>query len=290
MLAKVAKLKKLLQIDDDHIALAGLLTNRTPDEVDIDFKNNDDLDFKVKQEKKGIKNVNKFQVVKKRDNKFDSVISDNPFLMNIPFALAIIGVVKAGKTTFMRNILDIYYDAFDKVIFISPTMALDPDAIHLLDAYPDISAYPSLLALEPIFNKIKKINKGKDPKDKLKTLIILDDVINQIISLVRKDSSFLNDLMLNRRHAGISMIALSQYFKRFPPLWRTNFSAFALFRQENQGERKKISEELNGHIGVKEFERIFNEATQESYSALTINFDANDGQYIYTKNFNELLF
>ncbi|MHA2344247.1 MAG: hypothetical protein ACXADW_20495, partial [Candidatus Hodarchaeales archaeon] len=80
-----------------------------------------------------------------------------------------------------------------------------------------------------------------------------------------------------------------QYFKRCPPLLRNNFSSFVLFRQENQAERKKIVEELSGYLGKDKFEEIFDEATREPYSALTINFDSPSKEYQYTQNYNKIL-
>jgi hypothetical protein len=292
MLAKLAKLKKLLNIDDNDIALSGIAIrdeDENPDELELDIKRNDDFEFLLKENKKGVKHTDNFKVQLHRNNKDDTVKINNPFLMNIPFALYILGVVKAGKSTLMRSILDIYYEAFDHVIFISPTHTLDPEAINLLNNYPEIKAYNSLSALEPIVIKLKKVNKGKDPSKKIKTLIIMDDVINEIIRFSRKDGNFMNSMMLNRRHIGISMIMMSQYFKRAPPLFRTNFSAFALFRQENVSERSKIIEELSGFLGKKKFEELFDAATHEPYGALTINFDADDKKYQYTKNFNTIL-
>lgn len=291
MLAKIQKLKRLLDIGDDHIALSGIVTRDEFENVDdLDFTRNDDFEFVLRENKKGIKPVSNFQVITKRNNiQDDSIKAPNPFLFNIPFALAIIGVVKAGKSTLMRSILDIYIDAFDKVILISPTASLDPEAIDMLDEYPDIHVFPSLVALDSILKKLRKVNRGKNPKDKVKTLIIMDDVINEIIKFSRKDNNFLNNMMLNRRHIGVSLIMMSQYFKRFPPLFRTNFTGFALFRQENQAERKKITEELSGFLGNKEFERLFNIATKDPFSALTINFDCSEPRFCYTKDFNTII-
>ena len=291
MLRKLQKLKKLLDIDDSNMALSGIISQRSDigDLEEINFRTNDDFEFRLKEEKKPLEKLHRFEVNTSRNNSGDSSEPPNAFLPSIPFAMAIIGVVKAGKSTFMRSILDVYIEAFDKVIMISPTLDLDPEAIDILDQYPDIHAFKSLGALEPLFKKIKKANKGKDPSEKVKTLIIMDDVINEIIKFSRKDNNFLNNMMLNRRHAGISMLMMSQYFKRFPPIFRCNFTAFALFRQENSAERKKIIEELGGFLGNKEFERLFNMATLEPYSAMTINFDTSDKKYQYTQNFNTVI-
>lgn len=279
------KLKKLLDIDDVYIGLIGLKDERKDlDEVNI---KDHELEIRKKERKKGIKKVNKFIVEIKRDNKNDSIDPPNEFLPSIPFAMYVLGVVKAGKSTFMKSIFRLYEGAFDEIFFISPTHDLDPEAISLLDEYPDIKPYNSLIILDQLLKKMKKLNKGKSPKEKVKVLVIMDDVINEVIKFSKKEDNFLNRIATNRRHLGISFIMMSQYYKRCPPLLRTNFNSFVLFRQENQTERKKIVEELSGYLGNEEFERVFQEATKEPYSALTINFDASEKELTYTKNFNE---
>ena len=289
MLSKVNKLKKLLNVNDDYIGLLGI-TDKVEgvDEVNVELKP-EDIEIKKRENKTGIKKVNSFEVKLHRKTSDDTIKNNNPFLPNIPFALYLLGVVKAGKSTFMRSLLDIYIDAFDKVFFISPTFALDPEAIDLLDSYEGIEAFSSLSVLDGVMKRLTRINKGKSPSEKVKVLVIMDDVINELIKFCKKENNFLNRMATNRRHIGISFILLSQYYKRCPPLLRTNFSSFVLFRQENHTEREKIVEELSGFLGKDKFRELFDEATREPYSALTINFDAPSKEYQYTKNFNTIL-
>lgn len=289
MLSKVNKLKKLLNVNDDYIGLLGITDKiEGVDEVNVELKP-EDIEIKKRENKTGIKKVNSFEVKLHRKTSDDTIKNNNPFLPNIPFALYLLGVVKAGKSTFMRSLLDIYIDAFDKVFFISPTFALDPEAIDLLDSYEGIEAFSSLSVLDGVMKRLTRINKGKSPSEKVKVLVIMDDVINELIKFCKKENNFLNRMATNRRHIGISFILLSQYYKRCPPLLRTNFSSFVLFRQENHTEREKIVEELSGFLGKDKFRELFDEATREPYSALTINFDAPSKEYQYTKNFNTIL-
>lgn len=287
MIGKLNKLKRLLNVDDSYVGLHGILERDNPDEVE--GLGQEDLEIKKRENKKGIKKINRFEVILDRNNDDDTIDPPNEFLPSIPFAMYILGVVKAGKTTFMKSILDLYEGAFDEVFFISPTNNLDPEAIDMLDKYADIKPFKSLAIMQDVLAKLMKLNKGKSPKDKIKVLIIMDDCINECIKFCRKDNNFLNRMALNRRHLGISFIMMSQYYKRCPPLLRTNFSSFVLFRQENQTERKKVVEELSGFLGNDEFERLFNLATQDPFSALTINFDAPSKELQYTKNFNTKL-
>ncbi len=292
MLAKIAKLKKLLNIGDNHMLIAGLRVDNNANIEDIeieDMKLNDDLEFLIRDNKKGVQKIDNFKVILARNNDGDTIEPPTPFFPSIPFAMYVLGVVKAGKSTLLSSILPLYIDAFDKTFFLSPTFNLDPEAITLLDSYPDIEAFGDINALDVIVRKMTKVNKGKDPKDKVKVLVIMDDMISDICKLGRKDSTFLTRIALNRRHVGISFIMLSQHFRKCPSMLRSNFSSFALFRMENQLEKKKVIEELSGFLGKKKFEELFNRATSDPYNFLSINYDASEKQYQYTKNFNEIL-
>jgi len=290
MIGKLNKLKRLLGIDENHMALSGLVdTSKIEDAEDIDFSRNDDFEFVLREDKKGVVNVNEFSVDTTRNTKNDSLDGPNKFFPNIPFAMYILGIVKAGKSTLLASILPLYYDAFDKVVLISPTHNLCPEQIQLKDTYPDIHAFNDLGALDSIIKKLTKVNKGKDPKEKVKTLVILDDCVNQISKFCRKDNNFLNRMALNRRHIGISYIMLSQHFRRCPVMLRSNFSSFALFRLENQMEKKKVIEELSGRLSKPVFEDLYDSAVSEPYGFLSINFDATDLKYQYTKNFKEII-
>ena len=290
MLSKLAKLKALLNIDENHIALSGILQREENNIEDIEItKNNDDMEFVLKEDKKGVLKVNKFNIEIKRDAKNDSIEAPSPFFPKIPFSMYIVGQVKAGKSTLLSNILPLYMDAFDKVFFISPTHNLCPEAINLLDTYPEIESYGNIEAVDVIVKKMTSVNKGKSPNKKLKALLIMDDMIADIKKYGRRDSNFIKKLALNRRHIGISMIILSQVFRECPNAIRSNQSSFAVFRLENQLERKKVIEELSGFLGVKKFEKLFVDATTDPYSFLSINFDASEKKYQYSKNFNEII-
>lgn len=290
MLAKISKLKKLLKIDDNHIMLSGLLNDeeKIPEEIEITHRN-DDMEFLLKEKKKGVKKTSKFEIKTQRNTKNDSQQGPNEFFPNIPFSMYVVGQVKAGKSTLLSNILPLYMDAFDKVFFISPTFNLDPEAIHLLDTYPDIEAFGDIEAVDVIVKKMTRANKGKSPEKKIKALIIMDDMISDICKYGRRDSNFIKKLALNRRHIGISMIILSQHFRMCPSALRSNQSAFAVFRLENVLEKKKVIEELGGYFNPRVFEDIFDRATNEPYSFLGINFDANDLEHMYSKKFQEVI-
>lgn len=295
---KKKRIMRLLGVKDDFFALRGIRFGQSKDIEEsgintFDMDNYDSLDFsdlEIKEKKKGVKKIDTFNIKVRRDGKGDSIEPPNGFFPSIPFAMYILGVVKAGKSTLLDNLLELYHGAFDEIVFISPTGQLDGTAVMIQETYGITHVYKSLLALKPLVKHLEKVNKGKDTmKDKIKTLIIMDDCINEITDLAKKKNSFLNQIALNRRHMGISFIMLSQYFRRCPPVFRTNFNSFVIFRMENELEKKKISEELSGFLGMERFNEIFEEATHEPRTFLSINLDSSDKKYQYTKNFNEIL-
>lgn len=290
-MSKFYRLLDLLDINDDYLNRRGIAY--TPPVVPIapqsTIEAEEEFILTKNEDKKGVKKIKKFEVKVERDNKDDSIPAPNPFMPNIPFAIYLLGVVKAGKTTLLDNLINVYIDAFDEIVFISPTHDLDPEQIRIIEKYDIKKVSNSLTMVNKVMTEAINVNKNKRPKDKIKTLIIMDDVINSIIKYCKKEDNFLNRLATNRRHLGISFILLSQYYKRCPPLLRTNFSSFALFRQENMAERRKIIEELGGFLGKKRFEELFDEATREPFSFLSINYDAPERKYQYTKNYNTMI-
>lgn len=292
MSRKIFKLMDLLDINDDFLNRRGITLDppETRNELEVPTNiQNEDFSIMRDVEKSGVKSITKFEVKIERDNGNDEIPPPNPFFPSIPFALYILGVVKAGKTTLLNSILDLYVGGFDNIVFISPTATIDMEQQQIIEKYDIKNVYSSLSIISKIMSEALAVNKGKRNKDKVKTLIIMDDVINELIKHCKKEDNFINKLATNRRHYGLSFILLSQYYKRCPPLLRTNFSSLALFRQENQAERKKIVEELSGFLGKKRFEELFDQATQEPFSFMSINYDTTDKKYQYTKNFNTIL-
>ena len=295
---RVKKYMRLLGEKEEFFNLRGIeLFNEDGEEEAKSIKKDDgnysNLKFNI-EKKKGKRETKKikkggFKVVPKRDGSGDCLDPPNEFFPSFPFSMYILGVVKAGKSTLLDCIIELYENCVDEIIFISPTGHLDPTAIDIQDRYNITHCYKRLGALEPLMEYLEEENGGKPMKEKKKILIIMDDCINQVNKLAHKTDSFINDMNLNRRHYGISFIMLSQVYRGCTPAFRTNFDSFCLFRMENEKERLKICEELSGFMGMKRFEQLYLEATFEPRSFLSINFDSTDKKYQYTKKFNEVL-
>lgn len=287
---KIYKLMDLLDISDDYLNRRGINYDMPNEVIAPQGAIEIEEEFALrKNEEIELPKCSEFSVKPFRDNSGDSVPAPNPFLMPIPYALYVVGLVKAGKTTLLNSLLNIYAKCFDNIIVMSPTATIDPEMREIVEKFDIKNIYDNLSMISKIINEARAVNKNKRPKDKIKTLIIFDDMINKIISASRRDNHPINDLILNRRHMGVSVIVLSQYWKRVNPMWRNNFSAYCIFRMDNLKEKKKIIEELSGFLGFKRFEELFNEATRAPFSFLSINYDASDPKYQFTQNFNKII-
>ena len=140
--------------------------------------------------------------------------------------------------------------------------------------------------LTKLMKMIKKKNVNTPQNQKLRTLIIFEDIVDSLPRGIGK--SVMNKLAFNHRHYNVSFCILSQYFKKLPPTLRNNASGWVLWNMENQIERKKITEELSGSLGKGYFEELYDDTTALPYQAFTINTQ-NSHPYKYTKNFNQTL-
>lgn len=285
----------LLEINKEHLYNIGLTDDILKEEYDIDsdFEDQREIELPEKKSKNRKKNPNKINNLEIKplytdDNSYDE--APNDFLFKPPFSLLLVGIKGAGKTTFIGNLLVPYAEYFDVIYVFSPTAKMDISFSKIqellnIDSKNIFSKY-SENRLTNLMKKIKKENKNIKQNEKLRTLIIFEDIIDELPRGIGK--SVINKLAFNMRHYNISFVIMSQYFKKLPVTIRNNATGWSIWGLENQLERKKIFEELSGSLGKDLFEEIYDETTEEPYQALTINYQ-NPHPYRYTKNFNETL-
>ena len=285
----------LLEINKEHLYNIGLTDDilKNDYDVDSDFEDDKELEKPKKREKNRQKQPTKIKKLEIKplvtdDESYSE--SPNEFLFKPPFSLSMIGIKGAGKSTFLGNFLLPYKDYFDVIYVFSPTSKLDisfKKIQEMLDIESkNIFSKYSENKLTKIMRNIKKQNKGVSQKDKLRSLIIFEDIIDELPRGFGK--SVINKLAFNHRHYNTSFVILSQYFKKLPSTIRNNSTGYCIWGMENQMERKKIFEELSGSLGKGLFEIIYDEVTKEPYQSLTINYQQKN-PYRYTKNFNEIL-
>lgn len=294
---KLSTLIKLLGIDDNYVELYDLNVNQdVEDEVDEeDLDKTDDLYFKKRNRKiKPITNLKVEPVIKEDDDYI--YINDN--LPKIPFSLLCAGARGAGKSVLTLSLLEKMYSYFDEIIIFSPTISLD-NKYQLLfkklkldfEVGKNVFYKYNEAILTKILSKVKKKNKFKKFKDKVKILMIFDDIISQIPKNVRKTK--FNRLLFNNRHYNISLIINSQSLKLLDSNFRKNSSQIVLFKSFNVLELKNYYEEFSALLGNTSSERrdnfmkIFNYATSDPHSFLYVN--THNEPNIFFKNLDELI-
>jgi hypothetical protein len=168
-------------------------------------------------------------------------------------------------------------------VFIwSPTINLDYKWGQIIDKLeiPSEQLFDKYVESEVsgLMRKIKDFNNGRESGEKLRTLFIFDDIVEQLPK--SKKVSALNKLAMNHRHYNISHIIISQSYKKLDPVVRSNTTGMILFNTDNTSERMKIIEELAGNLGRREFERLWYDCIKEKYGFLYINYDT---RLVYNK-------
>ena len=259
------------------------LQNQLKIEEDND-DNDEDIEMSFKEK------IIKFEVHSLLENDESYSEPPNEFLFAPPFSIGALGVKGAGKSTWLGNVVKPYVGFFDTIFLFSKTQRLCPTMKQIkkiLKVKPEniFSRYSEII-LRKIVKAAEVANANKKQSEKLRIMIIFDDICDQIPSGLT--TTAFNDLSFNHRHLNISWIFLSQYYTKIPPPSRPNFTGWLFWRQEDCKETKKIVDSRGGFLGKDLFGRIFAKATRVKHRALTINYQAAI-THQYTMNFNKTI-
>ena len=262
MLAKLNKLKKLLDIDETYAGISGLTDDIGDNDLQTEIVNDINLltiqidEDKEKLKKPKINNLAINPIIEETND----YLEINEFLPKIPFSLLNSGTRGAGKSVLTLNFLEWYKDYFDKIFIFSPTIELD---------------YKYKLTLEKLDIEFKVGTNVFFDYDEI--LMIFDDIITLLPK--NKKKTIFNRLILNNRHYNISTIINSQSFKLLDSNFRKVASQIALFKTDNTMELDNYIKELSGMLGGgslaearRRFFRAFRYATNEPHSFLFINY------------------
>ena len=208
-------------------------------------------------------------------------LSPHPNLLRPPFSLLIIAPKGSGKTTTTINLLKFYENAFDNRIAFSPTMSIDDNwkaAFTKKTIKPfnkrNMFKHYNEAKLCKIWKSIKKENKGKkDFSEKLKTLILFDDIVGE---LPRTRSNCAYKIARNHRHYAVSAITISQEYCGLAPVLRKNATGILLYGTTDGAEIKTITQQQGGFIGTNRFFRMWCHCISKPYGFLFINKDQKD--------------
>jgi hypothetical protein len=170
-------------------------------------------------------------------------------LPKLHFKLLACGPSGSGKSTAVINLLNFaYQDSFKKVYLIGPTAKVDKvwDSLKIANFNKQSRKESiSFSELESMFKTGLREIKSKGHTGK-KTLIIFEDFVNTLDPQTGKlllKTPQIADMTLVGRHAGISLIFLSQLFQKVPRAIRCNCSHI-LFLSSKLSENERVADEF----------------------------------------------
>ena len=137
--------------------------------------------------------------------------------------------------------------------------------------------------MNDVLDDINNYNKSRDKK----VLIVFDDMIADI-EYNKKFKRIIKELFYRAGKINVSIVFIMQSYFRALKDARLNSTRYILMKINNKKELKRIAEEKSGHLGYKDFLKIYNYCTREPYSFMAI--DARPTATMpFKKNFDELL-
>ena len=219
----------------------------------------------------------------------------------LPIRSILLGPSGAGKGILLQNmILDIYRGCFERVYIFSPSINVDvtwlPVKEYLNKTINLSENEPPLFYdtndqenLERIIDTQRKVTEHlkskKDTKKLFQILIIIDDWADSP-DFSRK-SQLLHALFTRGRHSGISTIVSTQKFTALHPIIRVNATELYVFRLRNYRDLEAFVEEVSALIDKKSLMEIYNLATSEPFSFLTVDLTAKKKNEIFMIKFNK---
>ena len=137
--------------------------------------------------------------------------------------------------------------------------------------------------MNDVLDDINNYNKNRDKK----VLIVFDDMMADI-EYNKTFKRIIKELFYRTRKINVSIVFITQSYFKALKYARLNSTHYILMKIGNKKELKRIAEEKSGHLGYKDFLKMYNYCTKEPYSFMTI--DARPTATIpFKRNFNDLI-
>ncbi len=222
---------------------------------------------------------NPYEIKIKKTNKDDLEQPDsveNDIFPKLPMGCLIIGRSGSGKTQAMVNILtndNLLGDYFD-IVYLMTDAQPDKELIKDLKLEKkNIITDFNEEKVKEIMDKAERTIQKDGFKNSPKICLLFDDILSNQKFLKSKTAI---RLATANRHFNISYIFCSQYFKRLPPVIRTNARYYMIF-PSSMSEIEKIADELTPpRMSKKQFISYLQYATKERYSFMSINADSQE--------------
>ena len=201
---------------------------------------------------------------------------DDGILPTMPCGILIIGRSGSGKTQCLVNMMsnkNILGDYFDLIYLFTDT---NPDQ----ELIADLKLKKKNIIVDFDEEKVKSImTKAENTiekdcfKNAPKIMLLFDDILSNQKFLKSKT---LTKLATANRHYNISYIFCSQYYKKLPPVVRTNARYYIIF-PSSMSEVEKIADELTPpQMSKKKFINYLQHATAKKYSFMSINANSEE--------------
>ena len=209
---------------------------------------------------------------------------------NWPFRMLIIGPSGSGKTNTLLHLIN-NLDPIDKIYLYAKDIH-EPKYEYLINKREqagikylnDPHAFIEYSNdMDDVLDNINNYNKNRDKK----VLIVFDDMIADI-EYNKNFKRIIKELFYRARKINVLIVFITQSYFRALKDARLNSMHYILMKIGNKKELKRIAEEKSGHLDYKDFLKIYNHCTKESYSFMLI--DTRPTATIpFKKNFDEPL-
>lgn len=169
--------------------------------------------------------------------------------IKIPSMTIIAGLTESGKTNLARHICFRYASQVHRIIVMCPTLDMQ-------DSYSFVD--PRNVLLNPTEEDVIKLMAEQQRyKGKLKTILVLDDMVGK----VKFRSNIFSALAGTGRHFNLTTLVLMQDLKQLPPIMRTNARSVFVTKLSSHSLRECF-ELSNGFDNYNDFKSYMNKACQ----------------------------
>lgn len=200
--------------------------------------------------------------------------------INVPFRMGIIGFSGSGKTNLLMDLLYRMNGTFNQIVLCIPS-AHEPIYNFLKDKFRD---HPELF-------HVFEGGRAPSPDDDIfedkesQNLVIFDDLIT-----FKNSQSKINDWFIRGRKVGknTSVIYLSQNYYSIPKIARNQMSHIIIKKISGLKDRNMIMREFTNDLTKEQFEKLYEECTQNFGDFLMIDHVASPKER-YRKGFLNII-
>ena len=225
----------------------------------------------------------------------------DPLLPPTPLRAIILAPSGSGKTILIQNLIcDLYRGCWARVFVFSPSvwidmawrpvidyakddLKVDLDKEKLFFDKWDPDALQAILDEQAAMVKYQK----KAGFTKLHGILVCVDDFSDDPHVMHSNTNLLAMLFLRGRHLACSTIISTQKFKATSTMLRSNAQMLIVFRLRNRGELQALLEELSAVYSTEALLRLYEYATDEPFSFLTVNLMARKKEDMFMLNFQK---